>query len=212
MKVEMHFLPDVYVPCDVCQGQRYNRETLDVRSRAGNRSLDVLTVEGRAVLSGRALYSPQAADLSGRASTSASARGPPRCRAARRSAKLALELSSATPDATLYILDEPTTGPAFRRHRTAARCCMSCAMATFIVVIEHNLDVIKTRRLHRGHGPRRRRRRGGTVVARARPSNWPQPGQPPGRYGGAGRPERAARSSARRLDCALTQTRTQPWR
>ena len=90
VKVEMHFLPDVYVPCDVCHGQRYNRETLEVQYKGSNiaQILDMTVEDAHRVLQGRAHHRAQAADAAGRGpdATSSSARPRPRCRAARRSA------------------------------------------------------------------------------------------------------------------------------
>ena len=90
VKVEMHFLPDVYVPCDVCHGQRYNRETLEVHYKGKNiaQILDMTVEDGARVPQGRADHRAQAADPAGRGpvATSSWARPRPRCRAARRSA------------------------------------------------------------------------------------------------------------------------------
>jgi len=90
VKVEMHFLPDVYVPCDVCDGQRYNRETLEVLYKGKNiaQILDLTVEAAYDVLQGRAHHRAQAANAAGRgpALHQAGAEPPPRCRAARRSA------------------------------------------------------------------------------------------------------------------------------
>jgi excinuclease ABC subunit A len=129
LKVEMHFLPDVYVPCDVCFGKRYNRETLEVLYK-GKNITDVLnlTVEDAHAYFGavpniaRKLQTLLDVGLGyirlGQSATTLSGGEAQRV-------KLALELSKRDTGRTLYILDEPTTG-------------------LHIVVIEHNLDVIKT--------------------------------------------------------------------
>ena len=131
-KVEMHFLPDVYVPCDVCHGQRYNRETLEVLYKGRNiaQVLD-LTVEAAAVFFkavptiARKLQTLLDVGLS--------------------YVKLALELSKRDTGRTLYILDEPTTGLHFADIALLLTVLQHLRDAgNTIVVIEHNLDVIKT--------------------------------------------------------------------
>jgi len=149
IKVEMHFLPDVYVPCDVCQGKRYNRETLEIRYKGKNIS-DVLemTVEDASEffrnvpVIARKLETLMDVGLSyvrlGQNATTLSGGEAQRV-------KLAKELSKRDTGSTLYILDEPTTGLHFHDieqlltvlHRLRDR-------GNSIVVIEHNLDVIKT--------------------------------------------------------------------
>ena len=149
IKVEMHFLPDVYVPCDVCHGQRYNRETLDVRYKGRNiHEVLAMTVE-----QAFAFFEPVPAvarklqtllDVGlgyitlGQSATTLSGGEAQRV-------KLALELSKRDTGRTLYILDEPTTGLHFHDiellltvlHRLRDH-------GNTVVVIEHNLDVIKT--------------------------------------------------------------------
>ena len=150
IKVEMHFLPDVYVPCDVCHGQRYNRETLEVLYK-GKQHHRGARPDGR----GRARLLQRRAERS-RAScrrcstsasaTSGSARARPRCRAARRSAS-SWRSSCRKRDTgrTLYILDEPTTGLHFADIDLLLKVLHQLRDAgNTIVVIEHNLDVIKT--------------------------------------------------------------------
>ncbi|MEO6625334.1 MAG: excinuclease ABC subunit UvrA [Burkholderiaceae bacterium] len=148
-KVEMHFLPDVYVPCDVCHGQRYNRETLEVLYKGRNvaQILD-LTVEVAAgffkavpVIS-RKLQTLLDVGLSyiklGQAATTLSGGEAQRV-------KLALELSKRDTGRTLYILDEPTTGLHFADIALLLKVLQHLRDAgNTIVVIEHNLDVIKT--------------------------------------------------------------------
>ena len=149
VKVEMHFLPDVYVPCDVCKGMRYNRETLEVQYKGKNiaQVLD-LTVEVaaeffKAVPSiARKLHTLLDVGLSyiklGQAATTLSGGEAQRV-------KLALELSKRDTGRTLYILDEPTTGLHFADIALLLKVLHQLRDAgNTIVVIEHNLDVIKT--------------------------------------------------------------------
>jgi excinuclease ABC subunit A len=149
IKVEMHFLPDVYVPCDVCHGQRYNRETLEIRYKGKN----ISEVLGMTVEQAFAFFEPVPAvarklatllDVGlgyitlGQSATTLSGGEAQRV-------KLALELSKRDTGRTLYILDEPTTGLHFHDiemlltvlHRLRDH-------GNTVVVIEHNLDVIKT--------------------------------------------------------------------
>jgi excinuclease ABC subunit A len=149
VKVEMHFLPDVYVPCDVCQGARYNRETLEVMYKGKNiaQILD-MTVEAafdffKAVPTiARKLQTLLDVGLSyirlGQAATTLSGGEAQRV-------KLALELSKRDTGRTLYILDEPTTGLHFADIALLLKVLHQLRDAgNTIVVIEHNLDVIKT--------------------------------------------------------------------
>ncbi len=149
VKVEMHFLPDVYVPCDVCKGMRYNRETLEVQYKGKNiaQILD-LTVEAAAEFFkavptiARKLHTLLDVGLSyiklGQAATTLSGGEAQRV-------KLALELSKRDTGRTLYILDEPTTGLHFADIDLLLKVLHQLRDAgNTIVVIEHNLDVIKT--------------------------------------------------------------------
>jgi excinuclease ABC subunit A len=149
LKVEMHFLPDVYVPCDVCHGKRYNRETLEVLYKGKNihQVLD-LTVEAAldffsAVPSlARKLQTLMDVGLGyirlGQSATTLSGGEAQRV-------KLALELSKRDTGRTLYILDEPTTGLHFHDIALLLKVLHQLRDAgNTIVVIEHNLDVIKT--------------------------------------------------------------------
>jgi len=149
VKVEMHFLPDVYVPCDVCVGKRYNRETLEVLYKGKNiaQILD-LTVEAayeflKALPNiARKLHTLLDVGLSyirlGQAATTLSGGEAQRV-------KLALELSKRDTGRTLYILDEPTTGLHFADIDLLLKVLHQLRDAgNTIVVIEHNLDVIKT--------------------------------------------------------------------
>ena len=149
IKVEMHFLPDVYVPCDVCHGARYNRETLEILYRG----LNIQQVLNQTVEDARAFFSalPNIArklqtllDVGlgyirlGQAATTLSGGEAQRV-------KLALELSKRDTGRTLYILDEPTTGLHFHDVGLLLKVLHQLRDAgNTIVVIEHNLDVIKT--------------------------------------------------------------------
>jgi excinuclease ABC subunit A len=149
LKVEMHFLPDVYVPCDVCKGQRYNRETLEIRYRGRNihEALE-MTVEDALRFFGaipavaarlEALADVGLAYLKlGQSATTLSGGEAQRV-------KLARELAKRATGRTLYILDEPTTGLHF--HDVAQLLAVLQRLrdeGNTIIVIEHNLDVVKT--------------------------------------------------------------------
>ncbi|MEN9806059.1 MAG: excinuclease subunit UvrA [Pseudomonadota bacterium] len=149
IKVEMHFLPDIYVPCDVCKGKRYNRETLDVRYKGRNihEVLEMTVEEARAFFDAvpmiaRKLQTLMDVGLSyirlGQSATTLSGGEAQRV-------KLSRELSKRDTGRTLYILDEPTTGLHF--HDVAQLLEVLHRLrdqGNTIVVIEHNLDVIKT--------------------------------------------------------------------
>ncbi|MBK9347584.1 MAG: excinuclease ABC subunit UvrA [Burkholderiales bacterium] len=149
VKVEMHFLPDVYVPCDVCAGMRYNRETLEVLYKGKNiaQILDLTVEAAYAFLQAvptiaRKLQTLLDVGLSyiklGQAATTLSGGEAQRV-------KLALELSKRDTGRTLYILDEPTTGLHFADIDLLLKVLHQLRDAgNTIVVIEHNLDVIKT--------------------------------------------------------------------
>ncbi len=149
LKVEMHFLPDVYVPCDTCRGKRYNRETLDVLYRGKNiTEVLALTVEDAHALFNavpniaRKLQTLIDVGLGyvhlGQSATTLSGGEAQRV-------KLALELSKRDTGRTLYILDEPTTGLHFADIAMLLRVLHQLVDAgNTVVVIEHNLDVIKT--------------------------------------------------------------------
>ncbi len=149
VKVEMHFLPDVYVPCEVCHGQRYNRETLEVQYKGKNIAQILgMTVEqahdffGAVPTLKRKLQTLLDVGLSyiqlGQSATTLSGGEAQRV-------KLALELSKRDTGRTLYILDEPTTGLHFADIELLLKVLHQLRDAgNTIVVIEHNLDVIKT--------------------------------------------------------------------
>ena len=149
LKVEMHFLPDVYVPCDTCHGRRYNRETLEILYKGSNITQVLeMTVEDAHAFFGavpaiaRKLHTLLDVGLSyirlGQSATTLSGGEAQRV-------KLALELSKRDTGRTLYILDEPTTGLHFADIDLLLRVLHQLRDAgNTIVVIEHNLDVIKT--------------------------------------------------------------------
>jgi excinuclease ABC subunit A len=149
VKVEMHFLPDVYVPCDVCHGQRYNRETLEVLYKGHNIAQilnmtveDALAFLGAVPALARKLQTLMDVGLGyirlGQAATTLSGGEAQRV-------KLALELSRRDTGRTLYILDEPTTGLHFADIDLLLKVLQQLVEAgNTMVVIEHNLDVIKT--------------------------------------------------------------------
>ena len=149
LKVEMHFLPDVYVPCDVCAGRRYNRETLEIlyKGRHIAQVLDLTVEDAHAFFSAvptiaRKLQTLLDVGLGyirlGQSATTLSGGEAQRV-------KLALELSKRDTGRTLYILDEPTTGLHFHDIQMLLKVLHQLREAgNTIVVIEHNLDVIKT--------------------------------------------------------------------
>ncbi|MNI45792.1 UvrABC system protein A [compost metagenome] len=149
VKVEMHFLPDMYVPCDVCHGKRYNRETLEIRYRGRNIS-EVLDLTVEQALDyfesvpaiSRKLHTLIDVGLSyirlGQSATTLSGGEAQRV-------KLSLELSRRSTGRTLYILDEPTTGLHFRDIELLLQVLNQLVdSGNTVLIIEHNLDVIKT--------------------------------------------------------------------
>lgn len=173
IKIEMHFLPDVYVPCEVCQGKRYNRETLEVKYK--DKSIfDVLdmTVEEAVKFFEnvpsikRKIETLNDVGLSyiklGQPSTELSGGEAQRI-------KLATELSKRSTGKTIYILDEPTTGLHFADVHKLVEILQKLAEGgNTVVVIEHNLDVIKTADYIIDMGPEGGDR-GGTVIAKGTP-------------------------------------------
>jgi excinuclease ABC subunit A len=149
IKVEMHFLPDVYVPCDTCGGKRYNRETLDIRYKGKNISEvlkltveDALELFRNVPMVAHKLETLMAVGLSyielGQNATTLSGGEAQRV-------KLAKELSKRSTGSTLYVLDEPTTGLHFHDIAQLLEVLYKLRdQGNTIVVIEHNLDVIKT--------------------------------------------------------------------
>nr|WP_119155230.1 excinuclease ABC subunit UvrA [Caldimonas tepidiphila] len=187
LKVEMHFLPDVYVPCDVCHGRRYNRETLEVLYKGHNitQVLD-LTVEAALELFGavpaiaRKLQTLMDVGLGyvklGQSATTLSGGEAQRV-------KLALELSKRDTGRTLYILDEPTTGLHFHDIQLLLKVLHQLREhGNTIVVIEHNLDVIKTADWLIDMGPEGGSGGGELVVAGTPEDIAAHPGSHTGRY------------------------------
>ena len=161
IKIEMHFLPDVYVPCEQCHGKRYNRETLEVRFK-GKSIADVLDMPVEEALGffehipkiRRRLETLDAVGLGyvrlGQPATTLSGGEAQRV-------KLATELSKIATGRTLYILDEPTTGLHFADVQRLLEVLQRLVDAgNSVVVIEHNLDIIKSRRPPDRHGARGR--------------------------------------------------------
>jgi excinuclease ABC subunit A len=147
IKVEMHFMPDVYVPCEVCNGARYRREVLEVRFK-GKSISDVLEMsieEALALFENQWMVEPKLRTLTevglgylklGQAATTLSGGEAQRI-------KLAKELSKKSTGKTLYLLDEPTTGLHFEDIKKLLDICHRlCDLGNTVVIIEHNLDVI----------------------------------------------------------------------
>ncbi|AUL45603.1 excinuclease ABC subunit A [Bordetella trematum] len=173
VKVEMHFLPDMYVPCDVCHGKRYNRETLEIRYRGRNIS-EVLDLTVEQALDyfesvpaiARKLQTLIDVGLSyirlGQSATTLSGGEAQRV-------KLSLELSRRSTGRTLYILDEPTTGLHFRDIELLLQVLNQLVeQGNTVLIIEHNLDVIKTADWLIDMGPEGGNK-GGQVVAQGTP-------------------------------------------
>jgi len=187
IKIEMHFLPDVYVPCEVCKGKRYNRETLEVRYKDKNISdvLDMTVEEGLAFFENiprirRKLQTLFDVGLGyiriGQPSTTLSGGEAQRV-------KLATELSKRSTGKTIYILDEPTTGlHKADVHRLIDVLQKFVEGGNTVVVIEHNLDVVKTADYIIDLGPDGGAK-GGTVIAAGTPEQVADaPGSYTGRY------------------------------
>ena len=173
LKIEMHFLPDVYVPCEVCGGKRYNRETLEVKYK-GKSIFDVLDMTVEEALTffenvpsiRRKIQTLYDVGLSyiklGQPSTTLSGGEAQRI-------KLATELSKRSTGKTIYILDEPTTGLHFADvHKLTEILQRLTADGNTVVVIEHNLDVIKTADYIIDIGPEGGDK-GGTIIAQGTP-------------------------------------------
>lgn len=173
IKIEMHFLPDVYVPCEVCQGKRYNRETLEVKYK-GKSIYDVLNMTVEEAVKffenvpsiSRKIETLNDVGLSyirlGQPSTTLSGGEAQRV-------KLATELSRRSTGKTIYILDEPTTGLHFADvHKLIDILKRLTEGGNTVIVIEHNLDVIKTADYIIDIGPEGGDK-GGTVIAQGTP-------------------------------------------
>ena len=169
----MHFLPDIYVPCEVCKGKRYNRETLEVKYKGKNIHdvLDMTVDEGLAFFANlpklrRKLETLSSVGLGylkiGQSSTTLSGGEAQRV-------KLATELARRSTGKTIYILDEPTTGlHTYDVHKLLEVLDRLVEGGNTVVVIEHNLDVIKTADYIIDMGPEGGDR-GGTVIAKGTP-------------------------------------------
>ncbi len=185
IKIEMHFLPDLYVKCEVCNGKRYNRETLDIRYKGKNISevLDMTVNQAAEFMANipsvfNKLQTIQSVGLGyiklGQAATTLSGGEAQRI-------KLSRELSKRSTGKTLYILDEPTTGLHFADVRKLLDVLMSLVDAgNTVVVIEHNMDVIKVADHIIDLGPEGGDE-GGTVIAQGTPE---QVSATPGSYTG----------------------------
>ena len=178
IKIEMHFLPDVYVPCEVCGGRRYNRETLEVKYK-GKNIYDVLNMTVEEALKffehvptiARKIQTLYDVGLSyvklGQPSTELSGGEAQRI-------KLAAELSKRSTGKTIYLLDEPTTGLHFADvHKLIEILHRLSENGNTVVVIEHNLDVIKTADYLIDMGPEGGDG-GGTVIAKGTPEEVAQ--------------------------------------
>ena len=175
VKVEMHFLPDVYVPCDVCKGKRYNRETLEIKYKGKNihECLDLTVEDAREFFDAIPSVSKKLQTLMdvglsyirlGQAATTLSGGEAQRV-------KLAKELSKRDTGKTLYILDEPTTGLHFQDIQLLLSVLHRLRdHGNTIVVIEHNLDVIKTADWIIDLGPEGGSG-GGQIIAQGTPEN-----------------------------------------
>jgi len=175
VKIEMHFLPDVYVPCEVCKGRRYNRETLEVRYKGRSIAdvLDLTVADGLDFFSNQRRIAEKLELLNdvglgyihlGQAATTLSGGEAQRV-------KLATELAKRDTGRTLYILDEPTTGLHFEDVRLLLEVLHRLVdKGNSVVVIEHNLDVIKTADWIIDLGPEGGER-GGRIVAQGTPED-----------------------------------------
>jgi excinuclease ABC subunit A len=186
-KVEMHFLPDIYVPCDICHGKRYNRETLEIRYKGSSihEVLEMTVEQARDFFSAvpsiaRKLDTMMDVGLGyihlGQSATTLSGGEAQRV-------KLSLELSKRDTGSTLYILDEPTTGLHFQDVELLLRVLHRLRdHGNTVVVIEHNLDVIKTADWVVDLGPEGGDG-GGRIVATGTPeSTAPKPASATGHY------------------------------
>ena len=221
IKIEMHFLPDVYVPCEICRGARYNRDTLEVTFR-GKTIADVLDMSCEEALGFFERQPPIARHLQtlvdvGLGYVRLGQPAPTLSGGEAQRVKLASELSRRPTGHTLYILDEPTTGLHFEDTRQLLEVLGRLVdQGNTVVVIEHNLDVIKTADWVIDLGPEGGDR-GGTVVAEGTPeqvaktagSHTGEVLKPVlGRQVGRRRPtRRSLRAAARRSACAAARAR-----
>ena len=175
VKIEMHFLPDVYVPCEVCKGRRYNRETLEVRYKGRSIAdvLDLTVADGLDFFEAQPRIMDQLELLNdvglgylhlGQSATTLSGGEAQRV-------KLATELAKRDTGRTFYILDEPTTGLHFEDVRLLLEVLHRLVdKGNTVLVIEHNLDVIKTADWIIDLGPEGGNR-GGQIVAEGTPED-----------------------------------------
>jgi excinuclease ABC subunit A len=173
VKIEMHFLPDVYVPCEVCKGRRYNRDTMEVRYRGRSIAevLDLTVADALEFFSAQGRIKEKLELLNdvglgylhlGQSATTLSGGEAQRV-------KLATELAKRDTGRTLYILDEPTTGLHFEDVRLLLEVLHRLVdKGNSVIVIEHNLDVIKTADWVIDLGPEGGAK-GGMVVAHGTP-------------------------------------------
>ena len=186
IKIEMHFLPDVYVPCEVCEGARYNRETLEVTFK-GKNIADVLAMSCEEALDYFANQPPIARHLQtlvdvGLGYIRLGQPAPTLSGGEAQRVKLASELSRRSTGHTLYVLDEPTTGLHFEDVRKLLEVLSRLTdQGNTVIVIEHNLDVIKTADWIIDLGPEGGEG-GGTVIAEGTPEDV---ATTPGSYTGA---------------------------
>ena len=187
IKIEMHFLPDVYVPCEVCHGKRYNRETLDVRYK-GKNIYDVLnmTVEEACKFFENVPSIKRKIETLNDVGLGYIRLGQPSTQLSGGEAqriKLATELSKRSTGKTIYVLDEPTTGLHFADvHKLVDILSKLKEGGNTVVVIEHNLDVIKTADYIIDMGPEGGDG-GGTVIAKGTPEEVAKvPGSYTGQY------------------------------
>ena len=198
IKIEMHFLPDIYVPCDVCKGKRYNRETLEVRYKGKNiyEVLDMTVAEALTFFDNQSKLKKKLQTLYdvglsyvklGQSSTTLSGGEAQRV-------KLATELARRATGRTIYILDEPTTGlHSYDVHKLIEVLQKLVDGGNTVVVIEHNLDVVKTADYILDLGPEGGDR-GGVIVAQGTPE---EVAETPGSYTGEYLKKILARDRAR---------------
>jgi excinuclease ABC subunit A len=187
IKIEMHFLPDVYVPCEVCKGARYNRDTLDIAFRGKNVAeiLDLSCEEACEFFANQPAISRHMQTLVdvGLGYVRLGQPAPTLSGGEAQRVKLASELAKRSTGHTIYLLDEPTTGLHFEDIRKLLVVLSRLVdQGNTVVVIEHNLDVIKTADWLIDLGPEGGNR-GGTVVAEGTPEDVAaNPASHTGRY------------------------------